>query len=94
MNTLLSYLTVLAVAALLLAPSLYGALRERRLDRQIRAAAGQPVEPARPAVVIRAPDPRIAVTVQPGRRAASLLFARIGMHTDPASTAGAGTHRT
>ncbi|MFB7172715.1 hypothetical protein ACFCYM_18075 [Streptomyces sp. NPDC056254] len=37
MNTLLSYLAVLAVAALLLAPSLYGALRERRIDRQIRA---------------------------------------------------------
>ncbi|AWZ04666.1 MULTISPECIES: hypothetical protein [unclassified Streptomyces] len=38
MNTFLDYLLVLAVAALLLGPALYGALRERRLDRQIRAA--------------------------------------------------------
>ncbi|MDX3534980.1 hypothetical protein PV721_11475 [Streptomyces sp. MB09-01] len=37
MNTLLSYLTVLAVAALVLAPSLYGVLRDRRIDRQLRA---------------------------------------------------------
>ncbi|MCJ0871425.1 hypothetical protein [Streptomyces sp. AP-93] len=39
MNTFLDYLVVLAVAALLLAPALYGAARERRVDRQIRAAA-------------------------------------------------------
>ncbi|WP_327254878.1 hypothetical protein [Streptomyces sp. NBC_01244] len=38
MNTFLDYLVVLAVAALLLGPALYGAARERRLDRQIRAA--------------------------------------------------------
>ncbi|MCY0927876.1 hypothetical protein OTB20_16970 [Streptomyces sp. H27-H1] len=38
MNTLLDYLLVLAVAALLAGPTLYGALGERRLDRQIRAA--------------------------------------------------------
>ncbi|MEU6297093.1 hypothetical protein [Streptomyces erythrochromogenes] len=37
MNTFLSYLAVLAVATLLLAPGLYGALRERRIDRQLRA---------------------------------------------------------
>ncbi|MEU9080828.1 hypothetical protein [Streptomyces sp. NPDC048357] len=37
MNTFLSYLTVLAVAALVLAPSLYGVLRDRRIDRQLRA---------------------------------------------------------
>ncbi|MCF3180337.1 hypothetical protein IPZ70_10360 [Streptomyces polychromogenes] len=40
MNTFLDYLTVLAVAALLLAPSLYGALQDRRIDRRLRAAAG------------------------------------------------------
>ncbi|MEU9250910.1 hypothetical protein AB0D66_03570 [Streptomyces sp. NPDC048270] len=39
MNTLLNYLAVLAVAALLLAPALYGAARERRIDRQLREAA-------------------------------------------------------
>ncbi|GHE32223.1 hypothetical protein [Streptomyces vinaceus] len=38
MNTLLDYLTVLVLAALLLAPALYGVLRERRIDRQLRAA--------------------------------------------------------
>ncbi|MFE2126659.1 MULTISPECIES: hypothetical protein [Streptomyces] len=38
MNTFLSYLAVLAAATLLLAPSLYGMLRERRTDRQLRAA--------------------------------------------------------
>ncbi|MEJ8642560.1 hypothetical protein WKI68_16345 [Streptomyces sp. MS1.HAVA.3] len=37
MNTFLSYLAVLAIATLLLAPSLYGALRDRRIDRQMRA---------------------------------------------------------
>ncbi|RKT06820.1 hypothetical protein BX286_4867 [Streptomyces sp. 3211.6] len=35
MNTLLDYLTVLTVAALLLAPSLHGLLHERRIDRQL-----------------------------------------------------------
>ncbi|MFD6971865.1 hypothetical protein [Streptomyces sp. NPDC059979] len=39
MNTFLSYLAVLAIATLLLAPSLYGALRDRRIDRQLRAVA-------------------------------------------------------
>ncbi|MER5934295.1 hypothetical protein [Streptomyces sp. NPDC002054] len=38
MNTLLNYLTVLAVAALLAGPALYGVLHERRIDRQLRAA--------------------------------------------------------
>ncbi|MFD5147543.1 hypothetical protein [Streptomyces sp. NPDC058401] len=46
MNTLLDYLVVLALAALLLGPALYGALRERRLERQIRAA-GQPARSGR-----------------------------------------------
>ncbi|MFG2998037.1 hypothetical protein [Streptomyces sp. NPDC048340] len=39
MTTFLDYLVVLAVAALLLAPSLYGTARERRIDRQLRKAA-------------------------------------------------------
>ncbi|MEU3723896.1 hypothetical protein [Streptomyces sp. NPDC031705] len=39
MNTFLDYLTVLAVAALLLAPALYGALHDRRTARQLAAAA-------------------------------------------------------
>ncbi|MFD4245284.1 hypothetical protein ACFWP3_27405 [Streptomyces sp. NPDC058525] len=39
MNTLLNYLAVLALAALLLAPALYGTARERRIDRQLREAA-------------------------------------------------------
>ncbi|MFD3808225.1 hypothetical protein ACFWSF_30250 [Streptomyces sp. NPDC058611] len=41
MNTFLDYLTVLAVAALLVAPALYGALGDHRTDRQLRTAAGQ-----------------------------------------------------
>ncbi|MGE7387110.1 hypothetical protein ACQKM2_16680 [Streptomyces sp. NPDC004126] len=56
MNTFLDYLTVLAVAALLLAPALYGALRERRTDRELAAAARR-----RPAATPRpAPAPRPA----------------------------------
>ncbi|MFJ4778482.1 hypothetical protein [Streptomyces sp. NPDC088762] len=39
MHTFLNYLVVLAVAALLLGPSLYGVARERRIDRQLRGAA-------------------------------------------------------
>ncbi|MEW1636154.1 hypothetical protein AB0469_19000 [Streptomyces sp. NPDC093801] len=39
MNTFLDHLTVLAVVALLLAPSLYGALHDRHVDRRLRAAA-------------------------------------------------------
>ncbi|MGR4882033.1 hypothetical protein ACIPUC_21930 [Streptomyces sp. LARHCF249] len=57
MTTFLNYLIVLAVAALLLGPSLYGALRERRIDRQLRAAGQRPrtaphrrVRPARVAL--------------------------------------------
>lgn len=47
-NTLLNLLTVLALAAPLLAPALYGALRERRIDRQLAAAArGEPAAPGR-----------------------------------------------
>ncbi|MGW6705868.1 hypothetical protein ACWGDE_13400 [Streptomyces sp. NPDC054956] len=45
MNTFLDFLVVLAVAALLLGPSLYGAARERRIDRQIRAAEQAPRTP-------------------------------------------------
>ncbi|WP_405978667.1 hypothetical protein [Streptomyces sp. NBC_00158] len=53
MNTFLDYLTVLAVAALLLAPALHGALRDRRTNRQLAAAA----RPA-PARTARRPRPR------------------------------------
>ncbi|MFJ7267619.1 hypothetical protein ACIQV3_13375 [Streptomyces sp. NPDC099050] len=45
MNTFLDYLVVLTAAALLMGPALYGAARERRLDRQIRAAERQPSTP-------------------------------------------------
>lgn len=38
MNTFLSYLVVLLVAALLAAPALWGAVRDRGIDRQLRAA--------------------------------------------------------
>ncbi|MGW5846766.1 hypothetical protein ACWFQ8_02170 [Streptomyces sp. NPDC055254] len=37
-NEVLSYLIVLAAAALLLAPAFYGIVRDRRIDRQLRAA--------------------------------------------------------
>ncbi|MFG2980613.1 hypothetical protein ACGFYQ_05055 [Streptomyces sp. NPDC048258] len=39
MSTFVNYLAVLAIAAVLLGPSLYGARRDRRVDRQLRAAA-------------------------------------------------------
>ncbi|MCX4805642.1 hypothetical protein ACFWWM_14650 [Streptomyces sp. NPDC058682] len=39
MNTFVNYLAVLAIAALLLGPSLYGILRDRRIDQQLRAVA-------------------------------------------------------
>ncbi|MFG2878392.1 hypothetical protein ACGFYU_25880 [Streptomyces sp. NPDC048337] len=39
MSTFLSYLTVLALATLLLAPALYGLARDRRIDRRLREAA-------------------------------------------------------
>lgn len=39
MTTFLSFLAVLAIAALVLAPFLYGMVRERRIDRQLRKAA-------------------------------------------------------
>ncbi|MEV7519655.1 hypothetical protein [Streptomyces sp. NPDC091371] len=45
MNTLVNYLVVLAVAALLLGPSLYGMARERRIDRQLREAAAGRSQP-------------------------------------------------
>ncbi|MFE3790022.1 hypothetical protein [Streptomyces goshikiensis] len=38
MSTFVSYIAVLAIAAVLLGPALYGGLRERRTDRQLRAA--------------------------------------------------------
>lgn len=69
MNTLLDYLVVLAIAALLLGPSLYGAARERRLDRQIRAAgrAAQVLQDRHRREPARARTPRIAVRHAPGR---------------------------
>ncbi|MFJ8015418.1 hypothetical protein [Streptomyces sp. NPDC096339] len=39
MTTILNYLVVLAVAALLAGPALYGTARERRIDRQLHEAA-------------------------------------------------------
>ncbi|WP_078910542.1 hypothetical protein [Streptomyces sp. NRRL S-87] len=43
MNAILNALAVLSVAVLLAGPAVYGALRERRTDRQLRgAAAGRP----------------------------------------------------
>lgn len=69
MNTFLDYLVVLAVAALLLGPALYGAARERRLDRQIRAAgqaARTPRTRTRPERT-RSRAPRVAVRQAPGR---------------------------
>ncbi|CAM5638707.1 hypothetical protein [Streptomyces avidinii] len=39
MTTFVSYLVVLAFAALLIGPGLYGILRDRRIDRQLRAVA-------------------------------------------------------
>ncbi|MER5948375.1 hypothetical protein ABT127_20200 [Streptomyces sp. NPDC001904] len=38
MNTAMNYLTVLFVLLLLAGPSLYGIARDRRIDREIRAA--------------------------------------------------------
>ncbi|GAA2319199.1 hypothetical protein OKJ48_41490 [Streptomyces kunmingensis] len=38
MNTAMNFLTVLFVFLLLAAPSVYGALHDRRIDRQIRRA--------------------------------------------------------
>ncbi|MFD3873642.1 hypothetical protein [Streptomyces sp. NPDC058623] len=63
MNTFLSYLAVLAVAALLLAPSLYGLLRERRVDRQLRAVENRVVWLPRQKAGGRTPAP-----VRHGRR--------------------------
>ncbi|MCP3821523.1 hypothetical protein NLX86_26555 [Streptomyces sp. A3M-1-3] len=45
MNTFLNYLLVLAVLGLLLAPSLIGHLHDRRIDRQLKAAAARSVRP-------------------------------------------------
>ncbi|MFG2990036.1 hypothetical protein ACGFZK_12250 [Streptomyces sp. NPDC048257] len=39
MTNFVNYLAVLALAALVLGPSLYGILRDRRTDRQLRAVA-------------------------------------------------------
>ncbi|GGX40881.1 hypothetical protein [Streptomyces fructofermentans] len=47
MNTFLGYLTVLFVAAVLVGPALVGLVRERGIDRRIRAAADRSVPAAR-----------------------------------------------
>ncbi|MGW6978621.1 hypothetical protein ACWGE1_04055 [Streptomyces sp. NPDC054932] len=39
MTTFVSYLVVIAFAALLIGPGLYGILHDRRIDRQLRAVA-------------------------------------------------------
>ncbi|MGY0491883.1 hypothetical protein [Streptomyces sp. WG-D5] len=44
MNTAMNYLTVLFVFLLLAAPSLYGMAHDRRIDRQLRAAADRRAE--------------------------------------------------
>ncbi|MFD3324170.1 hypothetical protein [Streptomyces sp. NPDC058701] len=75
MNTFLDYLTVLAVAALLLAPALYGALGDHRTDRQLRTAAGRRPQHrrnlregfGRTRAESRPAAPRLAVRHAPGR---------------------------
>ncbi|MFZ3559736.1 MULTISPECIES: hypothetical protein [unclassified Streptomyces] len=44
MTTALNYLAVLFVFLLLAAPSLYGMAHDRRIDRQLRAAATRPAD--------------------------------------------------
>ncbi|MDD9378793.1 hypothetical protein M8Z33_19445 [Streptomyces sp. ZAF1911] len=71
MNTFLDYLLVLAVAALLAGPAVYGALQERHIDRQLRTAQQQTrttrtrtrTRPER----TRSRAPRVAVRQAPGR---------------------------
>lgn len=46
---LIGMLTTLGILVLLILPSLLGALRERRIDRQLRQAARQPGAHAEPA---------------------------------------------
>jgi hypothetical protein len=48
MDTLLNYVTVAFVFALLLAPSVPGYLHERRIDRELRAAERGPGDEERP----------------------------------------------
>ncbi|MER5872065.1 hypothetical protein [Streptomyces sp. NPDC002044] len=73
MNTFLDYLTVLALAAFLAGPALYGALGDHRTDRQLRTAPrGRPRHPgtvrdARPRTEPRPAAPRLAVRHAPGR---------------------------
>ncbi|MGD6743398.1 hypothetical protein ACOKM3_16330 [Streptomyces sp. BH106] len=44
MNTAMNYFAVLFVFLLLAAPSLYGMAHDRRIDRQLRAAAARNAE--------------------------------------------------
>ncbi|MFD4027589.1 hypothetical protein ACFWRV_29360 [Streptomyces sp. NPDC058576] len=71
MNTFLNYLVVAALFALVLAPVALGVARERRIDRQLRAAergwrvAGPPEteSAARPVTATRRPHLRTWVRV-------------------------------
>ncbi len=68
MNTFLDFLVVLAIAALLLGPALYGALRDRRIDRQLRAAKqrAQVIREGHGSAQPRGRTPRVSVRHAPG----------------------------
>ncbi|MBT2402922.1 MULTISPECIES: hypothetical protein [unclassified Streptomyces] len=61
MNTFLDFTVVFLIAALLLAPSLWGVVRDRRIDRELRAPTarftGQARGPATAGPVGRRPLP-------------------------------------
>ncbi|MFJ8161024.1 hypothetical protein ACIRBY_08830 [Streptomyces sp. NPDC096136] len=79
MNTFLDYLTVLAVAALLLAPSFHGALHDRRVDRQLRAAGA--FDPGLVEVTLKPAAP-VAVPADGRRRPLPDLKVREGARGD------------
>ncbi|MFD6875710.1 MULTISPECIES: hypothetical protein [unclassified Streptomyces] len=58
MSTFVNYLVVLALAALLLGPSLYWMWRDRRIDRQLRAVETRRVWLPRQRAGGREPTPR------------------------------------
>nr|WP_251056603.1 hypothetical protein [Streptomyces sp. ISL-94] len=68
MNTFLDYAVVFVIAALLLGPSLWGAARDRRVDRQLRAAQQreQVVRKGHRREEARTRTPRVAVRHAPG----------------------------
>ncbi|MER6446642.1 hypothetical protein DEJ51_22245 [Streptomyces venezuelae] len=67
MTTFVNYLAVLALVALVLGPSLYGILRDRRIDRQLRAVATRLVWLPRQRAGGLPPTPRRR-TLRPARR--------------------------